>query len=454
MHDTLADDLQPVLVRWTMGGQAASIAPERISTLLGEDPDEAELRLLVIAGQALGMMVVAEPTGGLQGVPDLPLLALPTMPAALRPLAAPILSGRDEWLREGLLRLLETRGYVVHPADWMPKAGADVLDVYAPWQDWRKGIQATAGIGGPGWDDLGPAARLAMLAGLRRSDPEAALDLVSARAAQETPERRLAMVRTLAVGLSERDRPFLEGLSADRAPTVRAEASRLLSRLGGSVSSTLSDDVSDLVQVTKSLLGGRRSITLKARMNHAQQARLEKVMAGADATAFAAALGVADVDLPGLWPWGKDVVLDQRLADLLTGTGSDGVIDAIEKRIADGTGIGVHTLRDGARRLSSAAQTELVRASFSQETPLSSTVSMAPVLGIVEEPDRNAEWRSVHLQLLRDVEPDASVGLATLQALGLLVTREAARSVLDKLERTSLRTGDPRLDTLRINAAL
>jgi len=31
MHDTLADDLQPVLVRWTMGGQAASIAPERIS---------------------------------------------------------------------------------------------------------------------------------------------------------------------------------------------------------------------------------------------------------------------------------------------------------------------------------------------------------------------------------------------------------------------------------------
>jgi hypothetical protein len=454
MHDTLADDLQPVVVRWTMGGQAAPLAPGPIADRLGDDPDEAELRLLVLAGQALGMMVVPEPAGGLQGVPDLPALALPTMPAALRPIAAPILSGRDEWLRDGLLRLLEARGYVVHPADWMPGANADVPDVYAPWQDWMKGIEAAKGPGSPGWDDLGPAARLAMLGGLRRSDPQAALDLVARRISGETPERRLAMVRILAVRLAESDRPFLEGLSGDRAPTVRAEASRLLSRIGGAVRGGLSDDISDLVQVSSKLLTGRRSITLKARMNHAQQARLEKVIAATDATTFAAALGVADADLPSLWPWGQDIVVDQRFADLLTGTGSEDVVRAIETRLGDGTGIGVHTLREGARRLSPASQADLVRASFRQETPLSSIVSSAPVLGVVEDLGKNAEWRSVQLQLLRDADPDASVGLTTLQALGLLATRDAARTVLDSLARTSLRAGDARLDTLRINAAL
>lgn len=454
MHDTLADDLQAVVVRWTMGGPAAAIAPEHIAPHLGDDPDEAELRLLALAGQALGMMVVPEPVGSLQGVPDLPVLALPTIPAALRPLAASVLSGRDEWLRAGLLRLLEERGYVVHPADWMPKPGADVPDVYAPWQDWMKGVETATGSGVHGWDDLGPSARLAMLGGLRRSDPDAALDLVTRRIGGETPERRLAMVRTIAQRLSERDRAFLEGLSSDRAPTVREEALRLLSRLGGGVTSGLSDDVSDLVQLSSKFLTGRRSITLKARMNHAQHNRLQKVISGTDAAAFAAAVGVPDVELPALWPWGQDIVVDQWVADLLTGTGSDDVMAAIETKIADGAGIGVHTLRDGARRLSPGAQADLVRMSFRQETSLLSIVSMAPVLGVVDDPEDNAEWRSVRLQLLRDVDTGALAAQSTLHALGLLVTAKAAKGVLDHLARTSVRADDTRLDTLRINAAL
>lgn len=454
MHDTLADDLQPVVVRWTMGGQAAPVAPARIGVHLGEDPEEAELRLLVLAGQALATMVVPEPAGGLQGVPDLPALALPTMPSSLRPLAASILSGRDEWLRDGTLRLIEARGYVVHPADWMPTAGSSVPDVYAPWQDWVRGIESASGPAVAGWDDLGPSGRLAMLAALRRSDPDAALDLVSARLSGEPPDRRLAMVKTLAVRLAERDRGFLDGLSADRAPSVREEALRLLARLGTVTAGSLEDDVSDLVQVVSGPIPGRRSISLGSRMNHAQQARLEKVMATADAAAFAGALGIADADLPRLWPWGQDVVIDQRFADLLTGTGSDAVMAAIAESIDGGAPIGVHTLRTGARRLSADGQAQIVRSSFRQRTSLSSIVSSATVLGVVDDPEDSAEWRSVHLQLLREVDPHASTGAMTLQALGLLVTRTAAQAMLDSLARTSLQAGDPRLHTLRINAAL
>lgn len=455
MHDSLTDDLQPVVVRWTMGGLAASLAPEALSGHLGDDPDEAELRLLVLAGQALGTMVVPEPSGTLQGIPDLPVLALPTLPDGLRPLTAPILALRDEWLRLGLLRLLEARGHVVHPADWMPGARDAVPDVYAPWQDWANGIQTTAGADRPVWDDLGPSARLSMLTSLRRSDPAAALDAIRSHVTGEPPERRLAMVRTMAIRLEERDRAFLEGLSADRAPTVRAEAVRLLARLGGGDQARTPDDIADLVSVTeKGLIRRERVISLKARMNHAQQARLEKVMAGTDAAAFAATLGLADVDLAGMWPWGQDAVFDQRFADLLTGTGSDGVMASLERAIADGATISVATLREGVGRLSAQAAADIVRSSCRTGDSLTTVVTYAPVLGVVEDVEKNAEWRSTYLTMLRDDDVHASVGLLTMRAVGLLVTRDTARSILDRLAQTSLRPGDPRLDTLRINAAL
>lgn len=454
MHDTLADDLQPVVVRWTMGGAAASLAPELLRERLGDDPDEAELRLLVIAGQALSTMVVPEPSGVLQGVADLPALPLPTMPDRLRPFAARVLSTRETWLRDGLLRLLVARGHVVHPADWMPTAGDDVPDVYAPWQDWVRGTQAASVGKEPGWDDLGPSGRLAMVSRLRRTDPRAAIELVSRRISAETPERRLALVETFGVGLSEDDRAFLEGLSSDRAPSVRGAATRLLARLGDDVSVGEVEDVRDLVKVeSRGLLSSQRTIALSSRMNHPQRERLVRAISRSDARSFAGALGIEDVDLPAMWPWGRDVALDRQLAAMLTDTGSDDVVRAIARAVSAGSPIHASTLGKGALRLDREERVNLVRRSYANER-IVTLASHALELGVVESADASTEWRSIYLQILRGGDASNVAGASEMHALGLLLTKDAARGVLDALTRAAVPAGDPRLDTLRLSASL
>lgn len=454
MHDTLADELQPAIVRWTMGGAAAPVAPEAIRDRLGKDADEAELRLLVIAGQALATMVVPEPSGSLQGIADLPTLPLPTMPDSLRPYAARVLATRDQWLRDGVLRLIAARGYVVHPSDWMPSVSGEVPDIYSPWQDWARGIQGSRKSGQPEWDDLGPAGRIALVKQLRRDDPSAGLALVSGHLSGEPPERRLAMTNALSYGLSEGDRAFLEGLLGDRAPSVRTAAQRLLARLGGVASSEPMEDIGDLVRVdTSGLLGRRRILKLSERLNHPQRERLARVMESIDARTFAASFGIDDVDLPRMWPWGNDIALDRLVSTMLVETGSDQVVAAFGRAISDGAPIGTYVVGKGASRLEKQAREELVRKSYASERILT-VAANATELGIVTNADSSTEWRSIHLQILRGQDLTPSMASSEMLALGLLLAPAAARDVLDGLTRAAVSAADPRLDTLRLSAAL
>ena len=83
--ETILDVMGSVLTRWTMGSAAAPAATFW-RTELGDDPAEAELRLLALSGQFLGTSVTMEPASVLRVLPDIPTLALPTVPEELRPL--------------------------------------------------------------------------------------------------------------------------------------------------------------------------------------------------------------------------------------------------------------------------------------------------------------------------------------------------------------------------------
>lgn len=76
MAEAVYDALGQVLTRWTMGAAAAPVS-HVWKAEIGEDPVEAELRLLALSGQFLGMAVIAEPPADLRALPDLPALALP-----------------------------------------------------------------------------------------------------------------------------------------------------------------------------------------------------------------------------------------------------------------------------------------------------------------------------------------------------------------------------------------
>ena len=112
-----------MLARWTMGSAAAPAAAVWRAEL-GAEPAEAELRLLALSGQFLGVAVTAEPPPELHTLPDIPLLALPTMPEAVRPLMRRILAAFKETQRKTeLLDFLATRGWTVHPGRMDARGG-------------------------------------------------------------------------------------------------------------------------------------------------------------------------------------------------------------------------------------------------------------------------------------------------------------------------------------------
>lgn len=83
------------------------------------------------------------------------------------------------------------------------------------------------------WMLASPARKAAFIAGLRAADPHGARALVATQLPVEKAEVRLRLVDALATGLGEGDRALLESLLGDRAPTVKAAATRLLARLPG-----------------------------------------------------------------------------------------------------------------------------------------------------------------------------------------------------------------------------
>jgi len=458
MSDALQDVLQPVIVRWTMGGAAAPLAPEGLREKLGDDQDEAEIRLLALAGQALSILVVPEPSGALQGLPDLPELVLPTLRDELRPVSARLLARQLDWLRNGVLALLEARGRVVHPGDWMPSRTGTVPLVYAPWQDWLAGISKDVQVAQPEWDDLGPAGRRAMITRLRAADPAAALALIREKASGEGADARLWMTQALGVNLGEDDRSFIEGLAKDRAPRVRTIASRLLMRLGTTPSTAdggVEGEIGDFVRVqTKGIFNKQKTIMIVKLRNEAQRTRRSDTMARLDAHRLSATLGVEDVDLAAMWPWGDDRSADREFVDVLVGTGSTEVVASFEDVVANGADIDMFAIMDVMERLSDATMATLAQRAYAAGQRLPSLVSCMPRLGIIDDFAASPEWRSLLLQLLRQDGVQANTGTDELLAMGLLVTARAAREIVDKLAKAGIPGGDPRMDALRLNAAL
>ena len=97
---TIFEAMGAVVTRWTMGSSASSAASFWRDEL-GDDPVEAELRLLALSGQFLGATVTAEAPLELRVLPDIPQLALPTVPEpTLRPSGgSPHALPRCVWVR-------------------------------------------------------------------------------------------------------------------------------------------------------------------------------------------------------------------------------------------------------------------------------------------------------------------------------------------------------------------
>jgi len=464
MAEAIYDALGQVLTRWTMGSAAAPVA-HIWKAEIGEDPIEAELRLLALSGQFLGMAVIAEPPADLRALPDLPALALPTLPDAARSLARRVLAAGDARHKRSLAQFAAGRGWTLHPADWMPSASEeDAPDVYAPWRDW---IEATANGSGPrgasdgltaaNWEDFWPAARNAALANLRRRDPGAARVLLETRLPDEGADTRLRLLGQLTQGLSEADAPFLETLAAgDRAPKVKALAASLLARLGRG--SAVGEEATELAGFftlgTKGLLRRSRTVAANVLKTHAQRIRRQTLFAGADYTGFAAALGMSGEELAAIWVWGDDVQADIELAGMAQRSASDAIVADLSTALAEHSLPNLGALlalvsRIGPTQRASIAQ-RVLRDKGSYQDALAIAGGGGRVEGVTDVPAEAALLRALNSA---DVRPGDHA--AELQALGMLASRAGAQKALERLVRgAGLLQADPRLDMLRLNAAL
>ena len=463
MAEAIYDALGQVLTRWTMGLPAAPSAPFWKAEL-GEEPVEAELRLLALSGQFLGMAVIAEPPTELRELPDLPALALPAMPATLRPLARRVLAAGDARHKRDLAHFVAARGWTLHPADWMPAANDDdAPDVYAPWRAWAQAAAATVerrasgGLTAANWEDFWPAARKAALAELRGRDPAAARAVLEARFADEGADARLRMLAVTGQGLSEADVPFLEGIAAaDRAPKVKALAISLLARLGRG--SAVGEDVIELAGFfavgAKGLLRRTRTVTAQAIKTSAQRNRRQALFENADYSAFAAALGLSADELTAAWPWRDDADADWGVANMAGRSASDAIVAAIAEAQADYGSGNLQLLHQLTPRLTpvqcSAITGQLLRRGRSYREALAVAGGGVNIDAVNNVPAEAAMIRALGVADARpgDIAPE-------MQALGMLASRAAAQRAYEGLVRSAgLLQADPRLDMIRLNAAL
>jgi hypothetical protein len=463
MTEAVYDAMGAMLTRWTMG---AATAPEAApwSAELGPEPGEAELRLLALSGQFLSVAVITEPPAGLHLLPDIPALAQPTVPDALRPLVRRILATvKEARAKLELVEFLAARGWTVHPGDWMPAASEDdVPEVYAPWRDWAlfpagAARQQAGGLTAENWDDYWPAARKAALSEIRRRDPAGARLLLEAKLSGEDADARLRLLGLLTTGLSDADAPFLEKLAAgDRAPKVKALAASLLARLGrGPVAG---EDLAELkaffsVQM-KGLLRRSRVIQFENIKTPAQRQRRTALFDGVDVTSLAQALGLTPQEMIAAWPWGADPVADHGLATMIARTGTDALVAQTAEVLSQSDAKAYHHLVGLTPRLTISQRSHLAATVLNiAGCRLDMAKSIAGGNARLDRPLATPAGGAVLAALHReDAKPsDQSAELFTL---GLLASRDGARQTLEQLNGAGLLQGDPRLDMLRLNAAL
>ena len=172
------------------------------------------------------------------------LLPAPLRPALLRVVGHPSASNPVwEAFCRSIDRHLQLFGYRVHPFDCcrLEKYLAATAPKPGTYEYWyrrqlspRPAGHAEDEINWDNWQHFGKTEQQAFLLQQRSADPDAARQSMEKDFGAAAASLRQMYVETLAVGLSDADQAFLEGLNADRSGKVMEAAQRLLARFPGS----------------------------------------------------------------------------------------------------------------------------------------------------------------------------------------------------------------------------
>ncbi|QND59085.1 DUF5691 domain-containing protein [Mesorhizobium huakuii] len=457
---------------WITGGTSFDLAPVGWKEIAGSaNPDERERRLLAIAAQALEIALRPAAPKTLKRRPPLPELALPMLPERLRPLfRAALKQAADARGKSRVVALVASRGFVLHPMDWMPAASDQTSpDVYAPWVDWQAGVdgekhtrreQLTA----ENWDDFYPAARRTALADMRRTAPAAARQLIETRGSSEPAEVRLALIALMHFGLGADDVPFLKSLSADRSGKVRELAGRLLARLGehgqpgdGGPEDPIAELAAFITEGKSGFIRRRTTYAPAKLKSPAQERRRAELFETCNLVDLAARFGVTESDFIGAWQFGADNNVDILVARMVAASGSDAAVAHMaDTLVAEGGKPALFVLHL-MPRLDSRRQRVLVRLIL-KDTQYLGALSLAEGVeaGWLDWADlTNGKTLPALRTAVAGNDDAVKRGVDQfLETLGFLATAAAAEKLIGDVVAAGMAPAAPSLGLLRLNASL
>ncbi|QEG00259.1 hypothetical protein Mal15_43290 [Stieleria maiorica] len=469
MASDLLQTLNELKGCWMIGSSAVGKTPASWRAAVQDDPNP-DLALLALAGQAMQFALRATPGGELKVTPTLPALSLPTPPPQARQHLRHLIRiiKLTESQTRDVMHLLAARGYVVHPADYMPKSFDQLPDVYAPWASWQNAEQEgdTTGeydqINADNWDAWMPAERRAALSTLRRTQPEAARQLVADKAASVPAGERLRIIETFGEALCAEDQSLLEGFVKDRSAKVRRLVEQYLARIGAAEDEAADvAEFADFFSVAKKLLRGGYKITANRLKTTAQRKRRDELAAKLSLKSFVQGLGLSDeTELIRGWEHVDEEASDS-LVRMVAATGNELAVATMATCITSLDGISAEGFQQLFDRLGKDSRGMLLpRVLENDDASLSAAVVCAQGL-----------WGEITfeqlkpLRALKELKKLAgqdttknTVGQQTLRrglfSLGLLADQAAATELLAMFTDSNLFASDPMLGLLKLNACL
>ncbi|MEL6520836.1 MAG: DUF5691 domain-containing protein [Pseudomonadota bacterium] len=461
----LAETLRQAKGRWMLGTSANEVVPDTWRDAVEGDVNP-ELALMAIAAQADLIALRRVPGGELSQPPQLPRLALPTLPEQHRARFRRIASsqGVGEPELKSVLHLLVARGWSVHPTDYMPRSFTGAPTLYGRWANWREGSKAEPvdALTAENWGNWWPAERRDALRQMREDSPDQARFLIETHAAALPAEQRLAVVETLAVSLGPDDVDYLQSLETDRSGKVRQLALSFLARLGetGDESENIAEFADYFSLGKRGLINRATTITSNKLKTNAQKVRRGELAKLVSLTGFASALGLDPIGLIDAWDGTQETT--PLLVEIVAQTGSDQAVARLAARAGENDEFTPLILAPLAKRLTDTERREILpKILASDEETFSATRVWAETqFGSLSHADiLSADGVQ---SLLRHAKPSQSDErhvkdhfLSTgLFSLGLLADQEAAQRIITTFTEAGLFATDPALGLLTFNAKL
>jgi hypothetical protein len=166
------------------------------------------------------------------------------------------------------------------------------------------------------------------------------------------------------------------------------------------------------------------------------------------------ALGLASTELVAAWPWGHDIAGDYQLTAMAARSASDAILDAIADAPTAGRSIDGHILVQLLPRLSQSRRRQVAtRLLDAPNASFAMVLAIAGGDGGIDDAILTPAGKAL-LDALKAEDMRSEDRADELLVLGLIASRSAARQALDQLAAAGLIASDPRLDMLRLNAAL